>query len=253
MSVQHWFISDLHIKDINERSGNILLRFLFFLNLNPSKHQLYLLGDVFDFWVSDGRAFQNHYAVLISEIQKFLDGGGKVFYFEGNHDFHIDVFWTKKFGIPVFENEAYFKIGEYKVRLEHGDYINPNDKAYLKYRETIRRPWVEPIGHILPGFFLKWFGETISSKSRKKTAHYAVKNVQQIRQWIRSYAQKVHKQKEFDILITGHMHVVDDFTFQSNHGPVRSVNLGTWLDRPRALMIQGGNVEMILIEDLLKN
>ena len=32
MGVQHWFISDLHIKDINERSGNTLLRFLIYLN-----------------------------------------------------------------------------------------------------------------------------------------------------------------------------------------------------------------------------
>lgn len=168
MSVQHWFLSDIHLKNINERSGNILLRFLFFLNKNPSEHQLFLLGDIFDFWISDGQAFQKHYSQIISELQKFLDGGGKIFYFEGNHDFHIDVFWTKKMGIPVFENEAYFKIGEYKARLEHGDYINPNDKAYLKYRETIRKPYVEPIGHILPGIFWKWFGESVSAKSRKR-------------------------------------------------------------------------------------
>jgi UDP-2,3-diacylglucosamine hydrolase len=252
MSVKHWFISDLHIKDINERSGNTLLRFLFFLNQNPTQHQLFLLGDIFDFWVSDGRAFQNHYVQLISEIQKFLDGGGKVFYFEGNHDFHIDVFWTKKMGIPVIENEAYFKIGEYKVRLEHGDFINPNDKAYLKYRETIRKPYIEPIGHILPGFFLKWLGESISAKSRKKSSNYALKNQEEIKKAIRTYAQKTYKQKEFDLIITGHMHVVDDFTFETSSGPARSINLGTWLDRPRALMIQGSVVEMKLVEEIIK-
>lgn len=251
MSVEHWFLSDIHLKNINERSGNILLRFLFFLNQNPSQHQLFLLGDIFDFWISDGQAFQNHYAQLISEIQKFLDGGGKVFYFEGNHDFHIDVFWTKKLGIPVFENEAYFKIGEYKVRLEHGDYINPNDKAYIKYRETVRKPYVEPISHILPGFFWKWFGESLSAKSRKKTSHYAVKNADQIRKWIRAYAQKVYKEKEFDLLISGHMHVVDDFTFETESGSVRSINLGTWLDQPRVLKVEGADVQLLNVLDLI--
>ncbi len=253
MSVQHWFISDLHIKNINERSGNTLLRFLFFLNQNPSQHQLFLLGDIFDFWISDGQAFQNHYKFLIEQIQKFLDGGGKIFYFEGNHDFHIDVFWTKKLGIPVFENEAYFKIGEYKVRLEHGDFINPNDKAYLKYRETVRKSYIEPFAHFIPGSIWKFIGEAVSSNSRKKSSNYAVKNQDQIKKWIREYAHKTHKQKEFDLLITGHMHVVDDYTFQTNSGPARSLNLGTWLDRPRALKIQGSHVEMILIEELLKN
>ena len=253
MSVQHWFISDLHIKDINERSGNTLLRFLFFLNQNPTQHQLFLLGDIFDFWISNGQVFQDHYAQLISEIQKFLDGGGKVSYFEGNHDFHIDVFWTKKMGIPVFENESYFKIGEYKVRLEHGDLINPNDKAYLKYRETVRKPYVELFAHYIPGLIWKYVGESISGKSRKKSSNYAVNNQDQIKNWIRTYAQKKHKEKEFDLLITGHMHVVDDFTFESGSGPARSINLGTWLDKARALMIQGSKIEMVLIEDILKN
>lgn len=251
MSVQHWFISDLHIKNINERNGNKLLRFLFFLNQNPSQHQLFLLGDIFDFWISDGKIFQEHYKVLISEIQKFLDGGGKVFYFEGNHDFHIDVFWTKKLGIPVIENEAYYKIGEYKVRLEHGDFINPKDVAYLKYRETVRRSWVEPFAHYLPGVFWKSLGERISAGSRKKSSNYAVKNQDSIKQMIRTYAQKKHKEKEFDLLITGHMHVVDDFEFATESGNVRSINLGTWLDEPRALMIQGAEVKMFLIDDLL--
>jgi UDP-2,3-diacylglucosamine hydrolase len=250
MGVQHWFISDLHIKDINERSGNTLLRFLIYLNKNPSQHQLFLLGDIFDFWISDGRAFQKHYAYLIEQIQIFLEGGGKVFYFEGNHDFHVDVFWTKKLGVPVFENEAYFKIGEYKVRLEHGDFINPNDKSYLKYRQTVRKAYVEPFGHYLPGIFWKWVGEAVSAKSRKRSSTYAVQNQKQIIELIRTYAQKTHKQKEFDLIITGHMHVVDDFTFQTSEGPARSINLGTWLDRPRALRIEGSKIEMIDLKNL---
>ena len=252
MSVNHWFVSDIHLKNVNERNGNTLLRFFNFLSKDPKNNQIFLLGDIFDFWLSDGKAFQRHYSVLIKEIKKFLESGGKVFYFEGNHDFHIDVFWTKKLGIPVFEKEQYFKIGEYKVRLEHGDFINPADKAYLKYRERTRQPWVELIAHTLPGFFWKSFGEYLSSRSRKKTSRYLTENLDKSVQLIRQYAKDVHRKNEFDILITGHMHVVDDFTFKTHSGSARSINLGTWLDQPRTLLINGSRVEMISLEQFLE-
>ncbi|AGH96222.1 UDP-2,3-diacylglucosamine diphosphatase [Pseudobdellovibrio exovorus] len=249
--MKSWFLSDLHLKDVNERNGNTLLRFLFYLNQNPKQHRLFLLGDIFDFWLSDGRAFVRHYQQLVDEIAKFKKNGGDVYYFEGNHDFHIDVFWTKRLGIPVIEEMQYFDIGGYRVRLEHGDFINPDDTAYLQYRARIRHPWIEPIGHIVPGFFWKWFGEKKSQQSRKQTARYTLENTDGLRQMIRSYAQKVYTEEPFDIIVTGHMHVYDDYEFESEGKKIRSINLGTWLEKPRVLMIEGRHVETIDLTDFL--
>ena len=105
-----WFVSDIHLKDLHERNGNTLLRFLFYLKQNPKEHRLFLLGDIFDAWVSDGPAFVNHFRMLIDEIVKFKKAGGEVYYFEGNHDVHVDVFWTKQFNIPVIEEMQYFEL-----------------------------------------------------------------------------------------------------------------------------------------------
>lgn len=250
--MKHWFISDLHITNINERNGNLLLRFFFFLNENPSQNVVYFLGDIFDFWLSDGNAFQNHYKQLIDEIRKFKTAGGQLIYFEGNHDFHIDRFWTKHLDIPVIENEAFFKIDGLKVRCEHGDYINPDDKAYIKYRETIRQPWIEWFAHSLPSFFWKSVGENLSKKSRKKTGQYAAQNPEKLKTMIQAYAMKVFNTEPFDLIITGHMHVFDDFIFESSGQKVRSVNLGTWLVKPLALCISQGHIEVVDLKDKLK-
>jgi len=251
--VKHWFISDLHIKDINERNGNTLLRFFFYLNENPSQNKVYFLGDIFDFWLSDGQAFQKHYQYLIQQIKYFKDHGGELVYFEGNHDFHIDRFWTRQLNIPVFENEAYFQIGSIKVRCEHGDYINPDDHAYISYREKIRQPWIEWIAHTLPGWFWKWFGEMLSAKSRKKTARYTLDNTERLRTMIQAYAMKVYNSEHFDIIITGHMHIFDDYEFTDARGQkIRSVNLGTWLDLPRTLCIEDDKIQIINLHHFLK-
>ncbi|MBC7742252.1 MAG: UDP-2,3-diacylglucosamine diphosphatase [Bdellovibrionaceae bacterium] len=246
-----WFISDIHLKDINERNGNTLLRFLFYLNQNPKQHRLFMLGDIFDFWLSDGKAFQKKYQALIDQIAEFKKAGGEVHYFEGNHDFHVDVFWTKKLNIPVYEEEAFFKIDHLNVRLEHGDFINPDDKAYLKYRATIRHKYLEPLGHIVPGWFWKWFGERQSLKSRKRTGYYAVQNAERVTGLIRSHAERMYELKPFDLIVTGHMHIFDDYVFSRNGHKVRSVNLGTWLDFPRALKIEDGQLSVVSLNEML--
>ena len=240
-----WFVSDIHLKKINERSGEILLRFLLMLNENPKEHQLFFLGDIFDFWISNGIAFARQYDILIKQIEKFKSAGGQVFYFEGNHDFHVDVFWTKKLNIPVYENEFYFKIGNLDVRLEHGDFINPDDTNYHRYRAFVRQPWIEIFAHILPSWFWKPIGERLSEKSRKRTGFYAQKNSEKVITQIRAYAHKAFSEKPFDLIVTGHMHIRDQYTFQVGSKKITSINLGTWLEKPQALKLKNDLFEVV--------
>lgn len=243
--MKSWFVSDIHLTDLKERNGQTLLRFLFYLNQNPKEHRLFFLGDIFDFWLSDGVAFASHYKELIDQIALLKKNGGEVYYFEGNHDFHVDVFWTRKLQIPVYEDEAFFDIDQKVLRLEHGDFINPHDEKYLKYRALVRHPLIEPIGHILPGFFWKWLGEAQSQKSRKRTGHYGRNNADEIKQMVRTHAERVYEQKPFDLIITGHMHVFDDYTFERDGHKIRSINLGTWLESPRAMLLENGEVSFV--------
>lgn len=246
--MKSWFISDLHLKNNEERNSQILLRFLFQLNKNPQQNQLFLLGDIFDFWLSDGHAFGKCYRRIVDEIVKLKKNGGQVYYFEGNHDFHVDVFWTRKFDIPVIDDEGYFQIGDYIVRLEHGDFINPDDQKYLQYRASVRTPWAEFIGHLIPGWFWKWFGEMMSAKSRKKSKDYSVNNQAEIKNMIRRHAESIYKEKPFDLIITGHMHVEDDYQFNVDGRNVRSINLGTWLNRPIALLIENEKISWVPLD-----
>lgn len=232
-----WFLSDLHLTDSQERNSQILLRFLLELNQNPKNNRLFLLGDIFDVWVSDGGAFVKRFQPIVDAIVKLKKNGGEVYYFEGNHDFHVDVFWTKQHGIPVIEDGMDFDLEGLKIRVEHGDFIS-DDQNYLKYRALVRTKPLEFLGHFLPGKFWQWLGTKQSGHSRKRTSAYTNSNSEKIRGQIRRYAQRQHPQKKFDLLVTGHMHVFDDFTFASGGYPVRSINLGTWLDKPRVLKIE---------------
>ena len=243
--MKNWFISDLHLQDPQERNGNILLRFLFELNKNPKQNRLFLLGDIFDVWVSDGSVFIKKFKIIIDEIVKFKNNGGEVYYFEGNHDVHITKFWSDQYKIPVYTSEQFFELEGVRVRIEHGDYINPDDVVYLKWLKILRHPVLEYLAHRVPSAVWNFNAQKYSHKSRKKTARYSSEHSEKIRKLIRNYAIAKASQEPFDILVTGHMHVFDHYEFNIEGRPLRSVNLGTWLEKPRVLKIENKQIEVL--------
>ncbi|MGZ3690100.1 MAG: UDP-2,3-diacylglucosamine diphosphatase [Pseudobdellovibrio sp.] len=243
--MKNWFISDLHLQDPQERNGNTLLRFLFELNKNPKENRLFLLGDIFDVWVSDGSAFVNKFKIIIDEIVKLKNNGGEVYYFEGNHDVHLAKFWTDRFQIPVFTVEQFFDLEGLKVRIEHGDYINPDDKTYIKWLKILRSPPMALLAHAVPSSIWNFNANKYSKKSRKKTARYSAEHSEKIRKLIRQYANTRASEAAFDVIVTGHMHVFDDYEFAVHGRSFRSINLGTWLEKPRVLKIENRKIEII--------
>ena len=66
-----------------------------------------------------------------------------------------------------------------------------------------------------------------------------------LRTMVRRYAMEMAQQDRCQFVITGHVHVQDEFEFQVENIKVKSVNLGTWIDstKPPVYRIddQGGS------------
>lgn len=232
-----WFISDLHLKNINERNSITLLRFLRFLSEDPDTTHLFLLGDIFDLWVGDSDVFQMKFQAIVDAIADLKRQGIEIVYFEGNHDVHVRNFWEQKFSIPVWTTHRVYPLGALRVRMEHGDFINPDDKAYLKYLEIIRHPVMEKVADIVPGKFFDEVGSFASKLSRKRSSSDRKQKEEFLRKLIRKYAQEKAKESTFDYIITGHMHVRDEFEFQADNKKKISINLGSWYEEPQALCL----------------
>lgn len=245
--METYFISDIHIKDINERNGVILLRFLNFLAEKKKAEQvrLFLLGDIFDLWILDGEAFVKKYRPLVDAIRRLKEKGAQITFFEGNHDVHMAGFWTQRLGIEVHVEAQYYKIDNLTIRLEHGDLMNPHDEAYLKYRAVIRNPYVVQLGRLVPGEIWNWAGMKASQKSRYRTGTRSEEKNARIVQTIRNHVPKAYAEKPFDLIISGHMHVFDDCDINIAGRSVRSINLGSWLETPNTLVIKDSQLTWI--------
>lgn len=227
-----WFISDIHIKKLNERNSHILLRFLHFLQTEDFTH-LFLVGDIFDYWIGDDPYFVQKFQPIVDALKTLKKKNVQIIYFEGNHDVHISDFWQAELGFHVFHEDQYFQIGQQTVRVSHGDLINPYDIAYQRYRVVYRHKITEKIIRAIPGQIFDRIGEMLSQYSRKKSSVRRKDSGEDLRKMIRDYAEKSYHERKFDYIITGHMHVKDEYDF---HG-AKSINLGSWFDQPEAFWL----------------
>lgn len=237
--MEAWFVSDIHLKSQNERNGQSLLRFLrSILSGERKANYLFLLGDIFDLWVGDHQAFAQQYSGIVDTLKQIALTSTKIIYVEGNHDLHIVEFW-KRYGIDVIVDPKHFDLDGYRVRIEHGDLINPNDKTYEKYRNFVRSPIMQKVAEIVPGEIWQGLGNFLSQQSRKKSSVRREQNQEEFRAMIRVYSEKVYDQEmHFDLIVTGHMHIQDEYHFHRRGQKITSINLGSWFEEPTALHLQ---------------
>ena len=107
------------------------------------------------------------------------------------------------------------------------------------------------LAHNVPSGVWNFNANKYSKKSRKKSARYSQEHSEKIRKLIRDYANTKASEKPFDLIVTGHMHVFDNHEFEVSGQKFRSINLGTWLEKPRVLKIENKKIEIINLEENL--
>lgn len=257
-----FFLSDIHLKDPNEPNAQVLQHFFERLLIEKTELNseakssmgpaistyLFLVGDIFDLWIGDHNYFAEKFKELVDSIRALVQAGVEVHYFEGNHDIHLKKFWEDKAGVKVHSNGHLFKLNEFSVLIEHGDRINPNDKGYLFLRWFLRTKPMKYLAENLPERVVAKMGESASRVSRAYTSENGAKALsdQTVVSLIRTYAEKRSQELYFDLFVTGHVHVFDDFKFIKKDRKVHSINLGSWFDKKRALVLRSdGQTEML--------
>lgn len=236
--MEAYFLSDLHLNEMDERNSQKLLRFLTSLADRCSEQtSIFLLGDVFDLWLSNHEVFLKKWAPLLQALKKLKARGARIIYFEGNHDMHLAPYWRDQLGVEIYVCAKVFQLGPWRVRCEHGDEINRRDLAYLRLRAFVRHPFMEFLAHTLPGKFWNAVGKRLSHESRKHSSADRQRMEDDLRGLIREHARRSWDEDPFDLIVSGHMHVRDDWTFEKGERRVRSINLGSWFDETKILVL----------------
>lgn len=181
--IQAVFVSDLHLSADTQILNAAFIQLLKKLENLQANTQLFILGDWLDAWIGDDDYLRlsdddkrTHWLTpILSALQRLTKHGVQVFVMRGNRDFALSNQLCKSFG-GVLIGEPFFIDTHFgKLRLEHGDALCTDDKAYQRYRRIIQNPLIKAILLTLPLSFRRKLAGNIQSQSRSQKKHKTAK------------------------------------------------------------------------------
>lgn len=216
------FIADAHLKNPADDNYRLMLRFL--RDLPPGTDRLFILGDFFEFWLGGSPVPFPHYRPVLDELRAIADKGVELFFFEGNHDFHLARYFATTFNARVFPDWAELTMDGRRLFLCHGDLVNSADHAYRLLRMVFRNPLTRLLAGIIPSSVPSWIAAKLGKHSKGK--HQATRARWDYLQLVRDFAASRFR-SGYDVVVTAHFHC----PLLEKSGPNTLLALGDWISQ----------------------
>ncbi|MEI6089711.1 MAG: UDP-2,3-diacylglucosamine diphosphatase [bacterium] len=238
-----YFISDVHLgfyhRSKDKEREDLLLKVL--EKISQDATELYLLGDIFDYWFEYKTVVPKYFYRTLASIKRLTDKGIKIEYLMGNHDFAHKTFFEEELEVRIRTNDIERTLEGKRFYLSHGDELNPADKSYKIAKSILRssfNQWLYAKLH--PDVAIK-----LASKSSTQSRKYSGLKYP-AHDFMLEFA-KVKIDQGFDYVIMGHRHKVSEFKYQEG----AYLNLGDWLKDPRIAKFDGSTLIMLKPEEFL--
>ncbi|MFK7854989.1 MAG: UDP-2,3-diacylglucosamine diphosphatase [Granulosicoccus sp.] len=129
------FIADLHLDPKSQRTIDLALRFL---QQARGASELYILGDLFEYWLGDDIGL-SLYKPFINELRDLTASGCVTTVMHGNRDFLLGDQFAEQTGTTlVKDDELLIHLNALPVLLMHGDTLCTDDTDYQAFRAQVR-------------------------------------------------------------------------------------------------------------------
>ena len=230
-----YFIADLHL---SENRPHLLALFRQFMQEQaPEAEKLYILGDLFDFWIGD-----DEQSDLISEVQQLIrhltEQGVPCYFQHGNRDFLIGKKFAKACGLTLLPTYQVIDLYGTPTLLCHGDTLCVDDVKYQHYRKKVHQKWRQWLFLHLPLKVRLNIAEKIRAKSRQDKQ---VKSTE-IMDVNADFVQQMFAQFHVTQMIHGHTH-------RQKHHEIpphfHRIVLGDWGETSSLLEVTPHSIEFI--------
>lgn len=207
----------------------------------PDAEEIFLVGDIFDFWFEYKYVVPKGYTRLLGCLSKLSDSGIKIRIFKGNHDMWMFGYFESEFGASIYGDEYIFEKNGKKFYVHHGDGLGNGDKIFKVLRKIFRSKFCQKsFAFFHPSVGLS-IGNYLSSKSRLAQQKYENENIDIQSEWLVQHCNEILKTQHFDYMIYGHRHLALDIKLGENS---RYINLGDWFKYCSYGVFDGDNFEM---------
>ena len=196
------FIADAHLRLPTDENYRRLLRFLG--TLEGKTDTLFILGDLFEFWIGYPHPAFPHYDPVVQTLRRLRHSGTEIVYFEGNHDFHMGEVFTNDLQARVYTGPATLVLDGRTVCLCHGDEINTRDFGYRLLRTVLHSSLTKALTRIIPPSGAAAVARYLGGRSR---ANHGARRLR----WDYATLARQYAAGRFadgcDVVITGHFHL----------------------------------------------
>lgn len=230
-----YFIADLHL---SENRPHLLALFRQFMQEQALEaEKLYILGDLFDFWIGD-----DEQSDLISEVQQLIrhltEQGVPCYFQHGNRDFLIGKKFANACGLTLLPTYQVIDLYGTPTLLCHGDTLCVDDVKYQQYRKKVHQKWRQWLFLHLPLKVRLKIAEKIRAKSRQDKQ---VKSTE-IMDVNADFVQQMFAQFHVTQMIHGHTH-------RQKHHEIpphfHRIVLGDWGETSSLLEVTPHSIEFI--------
>ena len=130
------FISDLHLEDAQPGITRLLLDFL--AAEAAAADALYILGDLFEYWIGDDVLSPT--AETVADALSGVARKTPVYFMHGNRDFLLGRTFAERAGMGLLDDPTVVDLYGTPTLLMHGDTLCTDDHAYQAFRAQVRQP-----------------------------------------------------------------------------------------------------------------
>jgi len=132
------FISDLHLAENHPATTDTFLRFA--RTLDSQVEALYVLGDLFDYWVGDDDLQEPFHQTIVRAFTDVTNRGIDLFFMHGNRDFLLGEVFSAACGGSLLNDPTSIDLYGTPTLLMHGDTLCTDDVEYMRFRAMVRDP-----------------------------------------------------------------------------------------------------------------
>lgn len=239
-----YFASDIHLGIPNHAESlqreKALCAWLKYASKDAT--EIYLLGDIFDFWFEYKRAVPRGFTRLLGTLSELTDQGIPVTIFKGNHDMWMFGYLEQECGVRIVSDEEVREWNGQKFFLHHGDGLGPGEPGYKWLRRFFRSricQWLFARVHPNAGIGLALY---FSRRSRLAQKDHFETYLGDGKEYLTQYCHEVLKKTHYDYFIFGHRHL--PLNIDLGNGS-RYINLGEWLHHRNYAVFDGAQLQLL--------
>ncbi len=238
-----YFASDFHLGAPDYETSLIReKKIVDWLNhIAPTAQEIFLVGDIFDFWFEYKRAVPRGFVRLLGKIAELTDQGITVNIFTGNHDMWIFDYLPKEIGIQLYREPITREYFGKKYYIGHGDGLGPGDKGYKFLKKVFANKLSQwAFARLHPNFGI-WLADKSSKTSRAKTGSDDEKFLGEEKEWLIQFCKEELTKQSIDYFVFGHRHLPLAYDLGQNS---TYFNLGEWINYRTYLEVDENHVEL---------